>query len=445
MILRDALTTVADEVPRYEVVEAAIAAARRDRRRTAIGSILAAASVLALLLFALVPLAAPARPVPAGQLPPGVPDRIGPAGIFPTDVTDAPLGPAAVVFTEHRGLLQGGRLVLVGAGDDTYRIVNDNQGEAGRTALLSPDGTRIATTGTANAITVVDLRTGTHQSITIPVTDVDEAAPTAWLPDGSGLIVRTTTYSHDPTTQGPLTRLGVLGLDGRYQEFASATWPLGPDGWAVAVSPDGQRIAYQYSDFITVFDRRTLAKHSFSLAERFYSALAGRAAWSPDGRSLAIVQIVFDDLAAKRWRIGLLDPQSGALQDGIPSWSLAGMTIIRLTAWHDGNPVVVGYDADASPTGTLSYSRTIMPMETVRRVGLYELLPGTAARTLVQASGLTSLDVADQVAANGAVRPGHPPQIVTPARAVALTAVAVLLIGGGALRYLRRRRVHPPR
>src|SRR5690606_33843097 len=93
-----------------------------------------------------------------------------------------------------------GKLVVVGATDDTYRVI-DTDAEPGRDALLSPAGNRVAYADRV-AVRVVDLMNAGTRTYLPTDSTVDEFAPAAWLPDGTGLVVLATTDPDDPTTQG---------------------------------------------------------------------------------------------------------------------------------------------------------------------------------------------------------------------------------------------------
>ncbi len=312
------LRAVADDVPTYDVLDGAIGAGRRRRRRAALGSLASGVVVLSLLAVGLFPLTGQRGSESIGELPAGptLPDRVGSPGVFPTSVHNAPPGPASVMFTEASGpVTPGDRLVLVGGSEDSYRGLAATSGaEPGLTALLSPDGGLVAY-ASPNRVFVADLHTGSVRSFTAPVPRSDEVRPAAWLPDGTGVIVVSTTYADDPTREGIVKELGILDLpSGGYQGFASGTWPMTRNGLAVAVSPDGARIAYQFSDFITVYTRLSGAKAKFTLPDN-HTALAGKGAWTPDSRSLTVIHRDRDDYSTRRWELVFLDPDTGAERD----------------------------------------------------------------------------------------------------------------------------------
>jgi WD40 repeat protein len=281
----------------------------------------------------------------------------------------------------------------LGASDDTYRIVGTDA-DPGRTALLSPDGDRIAFAA-GDRVRVADLRTGRTRTLDPPDAAVDDFRPAAWLPGGRGLVTLSITYADDPTKQGIVKRLSTVDLvTGASAQFAESTWSVAPSGFAVAVSPDGRRIAYQFSDFITVYDRTTGAKHRFTLPRNDF-LLAGKGAWTPDGRSLAVAA---RDSEAGRWRLWLLDSETGVEHDPANRPSLAGVALIRLLGWHamTGRPVVAGYLTE--------YGDPLRP-DLVQSVGVYEL-DTVASRTLLPpVDGIAGIDVADLVVRGGLTRP----------------------------------------
>ena len=334
----------------------------------------------------------------------------------------------------------------MGAVDDTYRVITATTPDPGRTALLAPGGGRVAYAD-GSQLAVVNLRSGEGRRIKRPYPGAGDMRPAAWMPDGRSLVVLTITYADDPTTEGIWKRLGVLNLDtSAYQEFAAGTWSIAPDGFAVAVSADGGRIAFQFRDFITVYDRTTAGKKTFTLPDT-RTVLAGKGAWTPDGRSLTVVHRDTDDYAARRWQLRFLDPDTGLERDPGHRPSLADMSLIRLTGWNGltGNPVVIGYDGDSTADGELGWGDNHVHPELVRRIGVYELDPSGVRILLRPAAGVVGLDVADVVLAEGLVRPGHPPARFTVVSWIAL-GVAVALAGALLLRRIRsvRRRDHGP-
>jgi hypothetical protein len=441
--LAAALRAAADEVPTYDVMDAAIGLGRRRRRRAALASTAAGVVVLALLAFALIPLIGQRGSVFTGESPagPALPDRIGSPGAFSASVTHSPPGPASVMFTERSGVLtDGDRLVVVGTANDTYRTLSTSRAAAGRTALLSPDGGRIAYS-TGLDIIIADLHTGALKTFLSPVTGSDEVVPAVWLADGSGLIVLSTTYADDPTKEGIAKGLGILDISGGYEGFATGTWPIAPHGFTVAVSPDSTRVAYQYSDFITVYVRVSGAKSRITLPDQ-QTVLAGRGAWTPDGRSLTVVHRDTGDYQARRWELRVLDPATGVERDSSYRPSLAPASVIRLLGWDSrtGHPVVVGFDADQT-VEDFGYGGNPLDEAKIQRIGVYELDNGGFRTLLAPTEGITNLDVADSIVAAGLTRPGHPPRTLSPIGLTAVVLAALVLAALAVRRWWRQRAV----
>ena len=429
--LKDALREAADQAPTYPVVEAAIARGRRRRRASALTGAVSVLAVIALGTGLVAPLVghhdAPVAEPPLAQV--SLPERIGPPGWFVDDVGDAP-GPASLIFSAGSGVIS------VGAAADSYHRVDAPGTDAGRDALLSPDGSRIAIADGV-VVRVVDLRTGGTRTYTSPEPAASSYRPAAWLPDGHGLIVLTWIPAQDPTTQGISKRLGVLDLTtGALDTFADGTYPIAVAGFAVAVSPDGGRIAYQYEDFVTVFDRPTRAKTRFTVESD--GILAGKGAWTPDGRSLAIMRRNVGDWEGRRWELRLVDPVTGRERDELNRPGMSGLSLMRLVGWYGpvGRPVVIGYHGDGEANGFgLVQGGDERLAFSLHSVGVY-VITAAGPRALVEpVDGITAIDVAGSVLASGRTRPGNPPPMESP------WLLAAVVIGGLALavRFLVQR------
>jgi hypothetical protein len=390
-----------------------------------------AASTVAVLALAgtlAVPLlgrngASPAQPHPETN---SLPWRIGPPGPFVGSVGERP-GPASLIFAS------AGTVVTVGADADTYHQFFAPTALPGRTALLSPEGDRVAYEG-KDGIAVVDLRSGITRIYPVEDQRANTYRPQAWAPDGRYLVVLTVVPAADPTTEGITKRLALLDLDhGTTDEFAETTWPFALTGFAVAVSPDGRRIAYQYDRFVAVFDRTSRAKSNFQLPEAGRSVLAGKGAWTPDGRSLAILHRDIERWEQSRWELRLVDPATGAERDPAQRPAMAGIGLLRVLGWNSrtGNPIVAGYHGPGTADGGM-LSRGVDETLSIKveAIGVYELPLVGGPVTLVQpVEGIAAIDVADRVIAGGQTRPGEPPW--APPLLLVIVAAAGAIIGLG--------------
>lgn len=415
--LREALREAAREVDGYDVLDRAIARGRRRRRLSMAASGLATLAVLGLTaLVAVPPLTHDGGPAEPPDVP-TIPERIGPPAPFTPDAADHPPGRASLLISGIQG-----KLVVVGATDDTYRVI-DTDAEPGRDALLSPVGHKVAYAD-RTSVRVVDLMHGGTRTYLPADSTVDEFAPSAWLPDSTGLVVVATTYPDDPTTQGIRTELSILDLaTGVLDEFAEATWPIATPGFAVAVSPDGNRIAYQFADFVTVFDRTTRAKTRFDLAS-YYFVLAGRAAWAPDG-SLTLLHKKWKSVGRGEprvvqpaWELHLVDPTDGTLRGLIPV--PGSPTVVRLIGWSEGgDPVVVTYEGpyDAMHGGP----GDVILSGFDGTVGVARLSNGQAHVLVHPHDRINFIDVAEALLTDPRTRPGDPPWALPPFDRVAAT------------------------
>lgn len=236
---------------------------------------------------------------------PAVPDRF--AGYFGAtgDVSDSPPGRAVALY-QHADDSPYQPLV-VGADTDSYRRLDlaldrrtgvEPTGEPAP-ALLAPDGGRVAVgqgLSRRPALVVQDLLTG--RTTTYPVGAAGGVLPLAWSATGDRIAYAATpdespvTYRTRTPTAG---RLGLLDLaSGRAVELPGnsrvAAAAFAPDGTQLAVQdaagpdgvgPDGGGVAGLR---IVALDGSTVGPVPAAGGER----LAGPAAWSPDGRLLAV-------------------------------------------------------------------------------------------------------------------------------------------------------------
>jgi hypothetical protein len=433
-LLREALRAEAERAPAYPVYERALRTARRRWRRRLVAVAAACAVVGVLVVSGL-----PARAVhgmlttrPAAGAGPSLPDRLGTPPAFYPEVFWAPAGPASVVFggRDWPGATGDGDLAVVGATVDNYRTwrVGVEQ-RAGEIVLLSPDGRWLAYPALGDAghplrgPNLVDLRTGQTTGPLAPKPYATEIFPLAWAPDGGSLVVRTA--EPGTTTQavgvidlgtGGFTRLALFGSDNAVR-----------DGFAAAFTRDGQRLAFQVGEWVTVVGRADgQIQHQFRLPEG--EQLAGKGAWTPDGTALTTVRD-----HGGRWTLTLRDPATGGIRQADRWTAPAGLAGLRLMGWDPtGAPVVVAYHPGAGAPDPPSSSYALTGYGDVHSVGVLALSPGGGRpRTVVAASpAVRSIDVADTVLATGRTRPGHPPRFgpLTPVGVVLLVAAAWVLV-----------------
>jgi hypothetical protein len=444
--LREALRDRADRAQAYDVYDRAMRTARRRRQRR----IAAAAAAIALLAAGAVSLPRSVlaeRVVTPADHGPSLPDRVGPPHGAPS-VSSDPAGPAALVFSDVDGL------VFVGAFDDTYRTWAV-QGQAypdaklGESVLLSPDGTRLAhpskqgecrvalcgsgpppspiADSTAHPM-VLDLRTGRSWAASAPVEEdppfsLAQYVPLAWSPDGHTLAVATLVNG-----RGELKykAIGLLDTDAAsYRRLAAVDVLYGGLGRA-AFSPDGRRLAVQGgpgSGPLRVFDLDSGAVDQFDLP--FPENLAGKGAWTPDGSALVTVS-GDSGLPDGDARLTLRDPRTGSNRTG-PDWRLPADAInVRILGWTRVGEPVVAVDVRVTSDDT-RYDQTVRVLAV--RVG-------AVPRTVLDVPAEV-LDVASDVIATSRIRPGHPP---VDWMRVAFIGVLATALAGLTLLVTRRRR-----
>ena len=368
----------------YDVYADSLLQARRGRRR---------AVVAWALLVAVVALAVPwlsrSQPAvpPAGSAAVSLPDRLG----LPADGSRgvAGLGAAAVAYTGDGGRFgpffdEADTYALVGATAEDYRTLHT--GLAYDHVLLSPDGTVVAVPDR-----LVHLSTGDERPL--------PGAPLAWSPDGRRLVAADSRVRIVDVATGATTDLGPV------DEWSSAAW-----------SPDGSRLAYEKDHRIIVSDVTGRTLGSFEPA--YGSVLAGKGAWTPDGRAVAVVAA-----DARSWAPRWFDPSSGR--------EVAGPAL----------PAVVG---ETFGGGLLGWRPDGAALAFVpgRRPRLLALVPGATQPVSVLAlpSEVTHLDISDRAIESGRVRTGEPPSPIGP-RLWARLGVGALgvLVLGWLIRWLRER------
>ena len=281
---------------------------------------------------------------------PSLPERIGAPGKWSPSVMQAPIDGASVVFGGGDWGLDNlpDDTALTAARSDAYRRVPDSAASiAGITAILSPDGRRLAV---ENGF--IDVTSG-HAVSLAPDRTGDDREPEAWSPDGHYLA--TVEYT-EPEFMPPLTYTGewtnpvtraslavVNVASGNETTIADLNLTTPYDGWLAAFSPDGLKLAYQSGDQVIVVTRSGQAVSRFTVANG--TRLAGKGAWTRDGIGLALVTETpcgcgrtYDS----RWTMTVVDADTGTARP--TSYVLDGVVAIRLLGWSPASePVVVAY------------------------------------------------------------------------------------------------------
>lgn len=239
--------------------------------------------------------AEPDRPDPGDDY--SVPRELAGYSYLTGSVSASPPGPAVVLFQHGYGVefLDYPQAVVLGAGGDTYRRVDVAEARAGGETqgdpapmLLSPDGTRVAVgdhdTDDPNVV-VVDLTTG--ESTTHPLPQGRSVISAAWSNDGQSLAILLSSEPTNPYSGGRITGdIGVLDLTTDETEVLDEGTAT-----AAAFSPDGTELAVERSDdgdtTLSVVDLVSGSRREVPAD----GLLAGAAAWSPDGRLLAITTV----------------------------------------------------------------------------------------------------------------------------------------------------------
>jgi hypothetical protein len=350
-----------------------------------------------------------------------MPAQIGAPSPLTSFVGSSPLGHASVIFTAPSWWYDGsiGRIALVGAVTDDYRLVSEDVGgNAGEQAVLSPDGGRLATVGR-----ITDLVTG--ESTALPALDAEFVVPQAWSRAGDqvAVIAYVAPYATQPDgVMVPTTTKAALHLVNAASGAATRLADLDPggvvDGWTVAFAPDGERIAFQTGRTVVVTRRDGVETARFDIPPG--SRLAGRGAWTPDGHLTLVTQrrCCDGDAYQSRWTLSMVDASTGAVTT--PAWTeLSEVAAVRLLAWSpDGRALIVAYDPEPGTpvvdfdTGRGTLGTQLTDYEWIRSARVLSVGPGAPPTVLVAGTAdqvALSVDAADNVLASGAVRPGRPP------------------------------------
>ncbi|WP_203980545.1 PD40 domain-containing protein, partial [Micromonospora phaseoli] len=391
--------------------------ARRSRHRHRLAATAAAVALVALTTMTLPLVRTPALEPAAGS-PAALPDRVALPPIGTLHVTDRPLlGPAAVLFSGVAGRLKGwndaNRVGVVGADSDRYRIMPMGyEAPAGEVVLLSPDGRYVARPAGSHErprVDIVDLATGRTRQLNGGPAASTSIEPAAWSPDGRQLVVRYIAPT-DPPRAGHRAVLGVVTLDGERWTRLAEGGLQAIFGSPVAFTAAGDRIAFQVGRSVTVSKPDGTALSSLLLPAD--SWLAGKGAWSADGRWLTVTTRRADNTD---WSLRRLDPATGRDAGPLDLPTVSGTTAIRLLGWGpDGSALVVAYEP-----GPVAQDRFDQPLEMDQRtaygnvggVQVLALMPGaTGPRTVLTAPAeVLAVDVADEVIRSGRTRQASPP------------------------------------
>ncbi|GGO17526.1 WD40 repeat domain-containing protein [Micromonospora parathelypteridis] len=362
-----------------------------------------------------------------------VPSRVQDPWLWQATVGQHPVGPASMLFFTANTRYFESTGVVVGR-DGGYRLLPISLAEA--PGLLSPDGQWYLRPGTGS---LVDLRTGDERRTHRPYLN-----PLAWSPDGR-LVLASKINDDQVITYGPdnqqlndpskpddlLTFDPQAGTErvlpvGTFASHTSAAWS--PDGSLLAVvgPPDPAAEIAERGRLVVADPAGGGVRWQVDLGEQ--RTLAGRGAWSPDGRRIAL--LAYDGCATLRcadtaemlrrsWRIEFLDAATGKpVGDALPVPGSA----VELVAWQNGDPVV----ERQSPEADHEKQRTVLAAISAR---------GPERVLLTAPSGVSDLEVPGDLlnrAAFGGPEPRPSPFAAAPwlyaALAVPLVFVALALV-----------------
>jgi hypothetical protein len=228
---------------------------------------------------------------PAPAATPAVPQDMAGYSHLTGSVSASPPGPAVALWQHGYGVefLDFPQAVVLGSGGDAYRRVDVAEERAGGETqgdpapmLLAPDGTRVAV-GDHDMdrpdVVVVDLSTG--DTTRHPLPTGRSVVPVAWSADGRTLASLVSDEATNPYSGGRITGdIAVLDLT----DGATDVLDLDRSSTGAAFAPDGSEVAVDQSGVVTVVGLQDGAERSLEVD----GVLAGPAAWSPDGRLLAV-------------------------------------------------------------------------------------------------------------------------------------------------------------
>ena len=239
-----------------------------------------------------------------------LPDRLAGYSYLTGDVSNSPPGRALALYQHGFGVELGDfpQAVVLAADDDVYRRLDaaedrsgpESQGDPGP-GRLSPDGRWVALGDhdmSEASLDLVDLSTGDVVEHELP--EARSVLPVAWSADGSQIAYVSTDQPTNPySPASPIGDLFVLDLDSGDVEPV----PGGEGAGMAAFSPDGRQLAvqqYEGSEGLAIVDLASSTVRALPHGVTLTSSNA----WSPDGRLLAVAgrssSIVFLDVAGSR-------------------------------------------------------------------------------------------------------------------------------------------------
>lgn len=288
------------------------------RLRPRLPAIIAAMALLLPLGVALLPGAA-GPPADPGQ-PASLPARFARYSTATGSVSDAPPGRAIALYQHGSEPAQD---IVLSADRAAYRQLDlayahragDDAFDTPAPALLSPDGTRVAVgyfQAKSASLSIQDLATGQVTTHAVPAPSHDWGAgtiPLAWSARGAQVAFLTTTGYNPSASPRSVGDLGILEPGtGRVR-----TVLRNANVAAVAFAPDGAELAVQdpTRTSLRVIGLDGTTRRLLELPAGM--GLPGPAAWSPDGRLIAVAAA----------RVGCPDLHDVS---GTSGWCAAGQT-----------------------------------------------------------------------------------------------------------------------